>query len=339
MSASDITFNHQNYHQKVSSLWDLTLDRLNTLLIRFVLFHAIFVAICLLELACFLSFLHNLSHPTVLAFTLALFFMTVFSFLVLRLYVFAKRPDVVADLVDDYLLRCKEMLRYQEGIPEHHIALANAAHKLAHYLHEKEYTYYTPPFFLKNLSATFEKFSCFCHWKDFFQIKELLLQAAVDEHIKVVKCEPTNLEVHAALANAYVTLSALYADPRKYQGYDGERWLPPQRLGSSMQEKFRLTAQKAIEEFKILKDYAPHDPWVHMQLAYSYHDLHMPAEEITEYEALLHLKPDDPDTLFKLGVLYFQQGLNAKGLHIFERLKHSHFKKAESLIKFYGSAS
>jgi len=314
-------------------------DRLQGLMRRFVLFHAFFLCLGLFELACFLSLLRGLAHPTAVAFMLSLFFLTLFSFLILRLYVFARRPDAVADLVDDYLLRCKELLRYQEGIPEHHIALANTAHKLAHYLHEKEYGYYSPPFFLKNLSASLEKFSCFCHWRDFFQIKELLLQAAVDEHLKVVKCEPTNLEVHAALANAYVTLSALYADPKRYQGYDSERWIPPQRLSEAMGYKFRQTAEKAIEEFKILKEYAPHDPWIHMQLAYSYHDLHMPEEEIEEYEALLQLKPNDIDTLFKLGVLYFQQGKNAQGLRIFERLKHTNFKKAESLIKFYGSAN
>lgn len=255
----------------------------------------------------------------------------------LRLYLSAKKPDQLLDLVDAYLSRCKEVLRYQEGIPEHHIALANAAHKLAHHLHEKEYSYYSPPFFLKSLASTLEKFSCFCHWKDLHRMKELLLLAAIEEHIKVVKCEPTNLEVHAALANAYVTLSSLYADPKKYHDYDEERWIPPERLSGNMAQQFRQTAERAIEEFQILNDYAPNDPWVHMQLAYSYHDLQMPEQEIQEYETVLKLRADDRDTLFKLGVLYFQQGKNAQGLRIYEMLKHTNFKKAESLIKFYGA--
>src|SRR5262249_17342472 len=149
------------------------------------------------------------------------------------------------------------------------------------------------PSFLKTLTPTLEKFSCFCHWKDLHKIKELLLTHAIEEHIKVVKCEPTNLEVHAALANAYVMLSSLYADPRKYEGYDEERWIPPERYSTEMQILFRATAERAIEEFKILNDYAPDDPWVHVQLAYSYHDLQMPEEEIREYELVLKLRPQD----------------------------------------------
>ncbi len=112
---------------------------------------------------------------------------------------------------------------------------------------------------------------------------------------------------------------------------------PPKKYSKSFKQKFRLTAEKAIEEFKILSDYAPHDPWVHAQLAYSYRDLQMPKEEIKEYEAILQLCPDDKETLFKLGKLYFEQGQNAKGLKIYETLKFSHYKKAESLIHFYGA--
>jgi tetratricopeptide (TPR) repeat protein len=263
--------------------------------------------------------------------------MTLFSYFVLRLYTQAKKPDQLAQLCEAYLGKCKMIIHYQEGIPEHHIALGHAAHKFAAALHEKEYAFYKPPFLLKSLAPTFERFSCFCHWKDLHRMKELLLTTAVEEHLKAVKCEPTNLEVHASLANAYVMLSSLYADPRKYHDYDEERYLPEERLTAEMEAKFRATAERAIEEFKILNDYAPEDPWVHVQLAYSYHDLHMPEEEIREYEIVLSLRPNDKDTLFKLGMLYFQQGMNAKGLRVYEQLKRTHYKKAENLIKFYGS--
>lgn len=242
------------------------------------------------------------------------------------------------ELCVEYLNRCKEIIHYQEGIPEHHIALANAAQKFAAALHEKEYAFYSPPAFLKSLAPSLEKFSCFCHWKDVHIMKELLLTTAVEEHLKVVKCEPTNLEVHAALANSYVMLSSLYADPTKYATHDEDKWISPERYTKEMESRFRQTAERAIEEFKILNDYAPDDPWVHVQLAYSYHDLQMPAEEIREYETVLNLRPNDKDTLFKLGMLYFQQGMNARGLKIYEMLKKTHYKKAESLIKFYGTS-
>lgn len=330
-------YDKQAYHDQITRLWTPMWHRLNRLTTSYVLFHLVFLCIGALELAFFLGFFSFMGQSSVLAFTLALFFLTLFSFFVLRLYLQSKKPDALNELCEQYLTYCKEQIHYQEGIPEHPIALARAAHKFAAALHEKEYTYYAPPPFLKSLAPTLEKFSCFCHWKDLHRMKELLLTRATEEHLKVVKCEPTNLEVHAALANAYVMLSSLYADPRKYQGFDEERWIPPERYSETMQALFRSTAQRAIEEFHILNDYAPDDPWVHVQLAYSYHDLQMPDDEIREYETVLKLRPNDKDTLFKLGVLYFQQGKNSQGLRIYEMLKRTHTKKAESLIKFYGT--
>jgi hypothetical protein len=191
-------------------------------------------------------------------------------------------------------------------------------------------------YWLPFLTSAFEKVSCWFYWKDVHLMKELLLQACIEEHIKLVRLEPTDLEAHAGLANAYVMLSGLYVDPRTVEGLDDDRWVPPNKYNETFKQKFRTTAKLAIEEFKILSDYAPHDPWVHAQLAYSYRDLQMPIEEIKEYEIILQLCPDDKETSFKLGKLYFAQGLNAKGLQIYETLKKSNYKKAENLMHFYG---
>ena len=60
-------------------------------------------------------------------------------------------------------------------------------------------------------------------------------------------------------------------------------------------------------------------------------------EEIQEYETINRLKPDDLEALFKLGVLYFKLGKNAKGLQIYEKLKKYRYSKAEQLITFYGT--
>jgi tetratricopeptide (TPR) repeat protein len=145
------------------------------------------------------------------------------------------------------------------------------------------------------------------------------------------------LEAHANLANAYVMLSGLYADSKQDDCSEEIFWFPNSKYLPEMKRKFREAAERAMEEFKILNDYAPQDPWVHAQLAYSYHDLQMVQEEIKEYETILKLCPDDKETMYKLGVLYFQQGQNAKGLRMYEELKKLHYKKAETLIKYYGS--
>jgi tetratricopeptide (TPR) repeat protein len=333
---SALPFNKYNYQEQLTHTWDSTLSRFNRYIKSLLFFKLAFLLILTFELISFLAFLAIFKASSYLAFLLATFFLTLFCFFVLRLYFQAKKPEKLSQFVEEYIEKCKRALNFQEQIAEHHIALASALQKFAANLYEKEYCYYTPPAFLKSLAPTLEKYSCFCHWEDIHQLKELLLTKAAEEHLKVVKIEPTNLEVHAALANAYVMLSSLYADPRKYHGFDDTRWISPKRYSPKMQERFRILSERAIEEFKILNDYAPDDPWVHMQLAYSYHDLQMPEEEMREYEVVLKLSPGDKETLFKLGMLYFNEGKNAKGLQIYEILKRTHYKKAERLIKFYG---
>lgn len=330
-------FDKHYYHESVSRHWDEALLKLNKLITSTIFFNLTFLCVGLIEIAAFLSFFSWSMGSSFLAFTLSLFFLTLFSYLVIRLYFQTKRPEQLSDVCETYIKSCKEIIGYREGIPEHHIAIANALQKFATVLNEKEYSYYCPPPLLKSLAPIIERFSAFCHWKDLHSMKEQLLHFAISEHIKAVKCEPLNLQVHAALANAYVMLSLLYADPRKNEGYDEEKWIPQEKFSKVMQDNFLKASQRAIEEFKILNDLAPNDPWVHVQLAYSYHDLQMPEDEIKEYEIILTLNPDDQETLFKLGMLYFQQGKNADGLRIYEQLKPINFKKAESLIKFYGA--
>ena len=94
--------------------------------------------------------------------------------------------------------------------------------------------------------------------------------------------------------------------------------------------------ERAVEEFQILCHFAPQDPWVHEHLAITYQALKMPQKEIEEYETLVGLDPNHQSALFRLGVLYFEQGLHALGLTIYKELKQRDPKQAEELIEQYG---
>ena len=326
-----------SFEKKIKPIINKYLSSFDSVVKAFMFFNSFFFVASVIELFLFFVFFSFLIKSSLIAFSLSLIFLTVFSYFTLRLYFKVQQPERLHQIRESYLNKCRSLLNYQEGLPDHHMAMASSAYQFAVDLNERERTYYTPPSRLKFLSPHIEKFSFWWHWSDIHYMKELLLLSSVDEHIKLVKCEPTSLEAHAVLANSYVMLSSLYVDPRKSEEYDDEKWHPPSDSYELLKEKFRSTAQKAIEEFKILNDYAPDDPWVHSQLAYSYHDLQMPEYEIREYETILKLCPDDKEILFKLGMLYFQQGKNAKGLQIYEELKKTHYGKAESLIKFYGA--
>lgn len=326
-----------HYHEQLNKVFEPIFMQFDRLMQKHAAFNMFFISLCAVEIVLLLTFFTFLAQSLMLALMLAVFFFSCFAYFTLRLYFQTKKPEQLKEIKERYVNACKRLINYQESSPEHHIALASACCKLANRLHGREYTYYFAPNWLNSFSPALEKFSCWCHWQDLHLMKELLLEASVSEHLKLIKCQPINLEAHAALANAYVMLSGLYIDPRKLERYDDERWIPAEKYNEECERKFRATAECAIEEFKILNEYAPDDPWVHSQLAYSYHDLQMPLEEIKEYETIYKIDPNDKDNLYKLGILYFQQGLNARGLRVYEELKKSQYQRIDSLIKHYGS--
>lgn len=315
----------------------LILPQFDKILRSHLYFNLIFLSLGFFEFVLLIFFFTFLTQSAILAFSLAVVFLTFFSYFILRLYYQTQKPEQFYELKERYVRACKSALNYQENSPEHFIGLTNALSGFADALAEREYTLISLPPSLSALHSYIEKFSCWYHWHDLHQMRELLLKSAVEENIKLVKHQPTDLDAHAALANSYIMLAGLYIDSKKTEKMDEKRWVPEEAFAPEMADKFRWTSERAVEEFKIIHEFAPEDPWVHIQLAYSYHDLKMPLHEINEYETLIKMDADDSDTLLRLGILYFQQGMNAKGLCIYEKLKEIDLRRAEDLIKYYGT--
>lgn len=302
-------------------------------------FHLFFLLLGLSELTFFAFFYTFLTEYSLGAFALSLIFLTVFSYFILRLYYQTRKPEQLKEVLKNFASSTKEILEYQEGNSDSHAALAEGFCRLAQDLNGKEYSFYRAPKLFSRLNSTLEKISYWNHWNDVYHMKEMALNSAVEEYIKSVKCEATSLEAHTALANVYILLTSLYMYPHGQEDEEERQWKPSCIHSTAIQQKFKIAAEKAIEEFKILRDYSPNDPWIREQLAYSYCDLQMPTEAIAEYEKILLLNPGDTEMLYKLGVLYFQSGRTAQGLHVYEQLKSSHYKKAEMLISHYGAYS
>lgn len=325
-----------NSRQRFGQVIDSILPQFNQMMRLYVFFNLFFLTLGCVEFLLLVIFFTFLLQSAILALSLALVFMTFFTYFILRLYLQTRKPEQFCELKNRYINACKGLIHYQENNSEHLVALSNACIKLSDMLNGREYDFYTLPTWLNPLVPYLKKFSQWYHWHDIHQMKEMFLLSAIEENIKLVKCEPTSLEAHAALANAYVLLSGLYANPCKL-AEEERSWISNEKFIQTLEKKFRATAERAIEEFKIIQDFAPDDPWVHLQLAYSYHDLQMPLEEIKEYETILRLNSEDSDALFKLGKLYFEQGLNAKGLRLYEQLKQTVPSQAAELIKSYGT--
>lgn len=319
------------------ALYKQTLQLLKKYLFRQSLGAIIGVSLMAVELMIFLYFFLFSWETLIPAFCLACFFLTLFSFIVFRLHTLSKKSEFLEELTKWFLCSVDTLLQAEESKKEDRLhKQALAATQLAYYLRNVEYRLLSELFSFLSNSLFIQRLSCFFFWKDVFLFRENLLQTAVVSHIKLVRINPLSTDTHTALADAYVALSGLYADPRKYPDFNASCWIPEGRYDQSIQEKFRLTAQRAVEEFKILNEYNPKRAWVYMQLACSYHDLQMPLEEIQAFEMALQLKPNDTDIMMQLGERYFRQGLNTKGLRIYTQLKALNIQKAESIIKYYG---
>lgn len=281
------------------------------------------------EITLLVFFFPVLIQSAFFAFIIALLLLTLFGMLLFQQYSSSEKKSYFEELVNEWLEKEKST-PFKKGDPEAHVKISKTCSKLADRLYQKEYKLLPTPKKLPFLTKISETTSCWLYWKDILQIRELLLQKAVEEHLDLVRAHPATLDAHTLLANAYVMLSGLYVKGEQ------DRWIPQERYGEESAAKFRKSAERAIEEFKIIKDYAPKDPWIYSQLAFSYRELKMPDEERAAYEALLDLKPNDHDTRFKLGALYFQQGQNAKGLKVYDALKKSDFSRADELLTIYG---
>ncbi|MES2344445.1 MAG: hypothetical protein V4494_00705 [Chlamydiota bacterium] len=298
-------------------------------------FHIGFGALAIGELLGFLLFFSFFTQSSILAFSLAALFLTGFTYFVLLFYFQAKKPEQLSELRRTFIKNYALSIHFPRNTVDFHITLAHGASQLVHLLDKQEYCFYALPRPLNMLNPVLQKFSALSHWKDVFEMKEQLLFVRAEQHVEQIKLGPTDLESHASLAAAYLQLSRLYRDPRKLHPEQSFPWVSSEYSSELMFLKFKKVCERAIEEYKILDAYVPNSPWVYAELAAIYHDLEQPEEEIRCYETMLKISANDEKILFRLGVLYFQQGLNAKALRIYEILSST--DEADELISYYNA--
>lgn len=274
------------------------------------------------------------------AMSLSAIFLTTFASFVTLIYLSTARSHRLIDLRDRFVGSCQQHIGYIEGRLDHHFTLAEMVGRLSSAMSAREYDYIDINIAL--IRPFVRSFSAWKHWQDVHHFRRLLLESVIDESLALVRAAPLNIEVHAGLANAYVMMAGLFALDTPSSGDENEptlSFIPIKKMTAEMEESFRYFSSRAVEEFKIISEFAPDDPWVHAQLAYSYHDLKMTQEEIASYEALLNLCPQDDEARFRLGLLYFQQSRNAAGLKMYAILRKRNYPRAHELISFYGRSS
>lgn len=294
-------------------------------------FKLFFLGFLAIEIIFFMICISNYVETTMLAVILGGILLTCSTYFILLFYFQAKKPEQLLLLKEKFIDSSRRTISLPKGEVEHHLSVSQVILKLVSYLNDYEYNYFLSLQKIKILSGFFRKLSSFFHYGDVVYFKEMLIHASICEHIEQIRYTPTDLEVHASLANSYVILARFYLEII-------EAKILKKFVIAKMKKKFDTASSRSIEELKILNDYAPNDPWVHSQLAQSYSYLQMKEDQIREYETILQLSPNDYEVLYQLGILYFEINHNSKGLRVYEELKKVSSKKAENLLKYYGTS-
>ncbi len=331
---SCIVFNTETFQEKVSDLCHPFVSRFWRINRGYILFHTLFIALLSIEFIVFGLLISHSLQSTAMAFWLAAMFLSVFTYLVLLFYHQGRRPERLMQLRDEYMEAIQESIPFDLGTLEYHCCITKG---IVHLISNLEIPSVKNRWVLASdtLSYLTEKFRIWTKWKDLLRLKEMLFLTSIQEHIRLIKNEPSDLEAHASLASNYVGLASLYQDPRNLTLNEALCWTPPEYESEEMRAKFEMALERALEEYHIIDEYAQRDPWVHAQRAALYKELERHEEEQKEYEEILQVDPENNEILVRLGKLYFRKGENAKGLKIYDQLKHLDGSKAGELISQY----
>ncbi len=310
-----------------------SLGRVKRTLNSYFLFHFSFAFLLLLQSVLFVFLVTFKPTSFYLATSLALLFLTTFSYIILIYYLNQKKREEYIDVISEFHNGTKKIIPQDTDISEFHLSVAASTFQLTTYLHQKEtYLFSLPPF--KFCKSSLTKICLALHHKDLLFIQESLIKLSLDHHKILIIDLPTDLALHTSFANTFIALSKIYVKPDDPH-FKESKWIDSIYSKESIVQKFKNATQKAIEELNILDEIAPQDPWTHAQLANCYHHLSMKNEEIKEYEILQRILPKDKKVLFRLGFLYFQNTNNAKGLKIYSLLKEIDPALSRELLLHY----
>ena len=310
------------------------LHKFKKIIISYFLFKFSFSCLFLAQLIALFLFSPS---PSVIAIHFGGFFLTIFTFFVMLFYFQAKKPEHFIQLKDKFVSSCRRGISMPRGAAEHHLILAQHILHFVSYLHNFEYNLYLPSKKRGMFVSFIKTLSHFFHEDDVFKMKEIFYYAAIEEHVEQIRFTPVDLEVHASLANCYVSLARVYLNAK--QIIDGKCKRKKNKYENYFEQKFQLSSLRAIEELNIINDSAPNDPWVHAQLAQCYHSLEMKKKEAQEYEKILEISEKDQEVQFRLSKIYFQLGKNSNALKLYEKLRLGNYKNADSLLNYYNSAN
>lgn len=242
---SCVVFNTVTFQERITEISTPFISRFRKINRGYVFFHTFFATLLGLEIIFFGLFFSRFLQSTAMAFWLAGIFLSVFTYLVLLFYHQGRRPEKLLQLRDEYMQTSHSCIPFDPGTLEYHCCITEA---IVHLISQLNIPSLQNRWILasETLSYLAEKFRVWTRWRDLLKIKEMLLLASIQEHIRLIKRQPSDLEAHASLASNYVALATLYQDPKKLALNENLYWEPPEYRSEEMRKKFEMALERAL---------------------------------------------------------------------------------------------
>ncbi len=323
---------NSSFNEKKSRLIQETGEKLTNISKKFVSFNSIHFFIFLIEIiSLFLCpfFKKNILFSAIIAITI----LTIFVYLTLLSFFLVKKNEQIFLLKQNFIA---SYVSTNSHLFAHRKLQSNLVQLICIFIHRLEKKEYNNIYLFKKLHISnttipwLHRFNIECHWKDRLLMKEFLYYHSIQIQLQWIKEEPVNNELHTILASSFISLYRIY-NPVKNLSKSIEK----KSQSVDRARKFKKFAHCALEELKVALINNPKDLWTLSRIASVYRDLGLHEEEKQTYDMLLEFMPENEEVLFRLGILYFQQGSIANGLKTYEALKKKYDPKAEILIEKY----
>lgn len=239
-----------------------------------------------------------------------------------------RREEENIQMTADFIQECHNTFSPFEDKESVEMITADGAQKLSRELLGIERSLFQ--FSSTSLKPAIEKLSCRLHAGAVLSLRQYLLESAAEQFINSILDHPTVCGHHKKLAIVYLEIACLYAR----SAGNGPNMLWPMDTTGAL-NGYNAAVSKAVSQLLVAAQFDPEDPWIFEQLIECYGALKEKERQLEACSRLLTISPNESAALEHVGRRYFEHGLFAEGLNIYERLKPSDPERAQSLLRVY----
>lgn len=226
-----------------------------------------------------------------------------------------RKEEEGKQFAEELIRECHATFDPFESREQTHLIAADAARNLSAAIAGLEKVLCRP--FFRPLEPAFEKLSALIHGSGVRFLQQAALQCAALEITEAITEKPLHSEHHKKLAIVYLEVACLYADSARISG------------------AYSKAIRRAISQLGVARHLGLQEPWLYEQLIECYGALKERDKLLETCAELLAIASEQSSVLYYVGRRYFEHGLYAEGLKIYEQLLPVDSERAHTLLRVY----